>query len=263
MTHPLRILLGCTMLVALSVGFVASSATAESLHLSKDSYKKAAEADVKFLQTRLADLAKKQKAGDRLLDGQIKPALGVALLVIAYGDALGDAPLKDNALKVAEAIDAKDFTKADEWAKKLAVQPGMPAAGGKLPKPFKDDLILMAVMSPFRGGTVGGLNIERDIRDMTKMTNPAKIDPAAVEILAVRTAVINAYGFHSPNEKARINPGNLKKWEKYSRDSIELSNQIAAEAGKGAKADTAKIKSLLTTLNARCTECHNDFRDDE
>ncbi|MCS6863548.1 MAG: cytochrome c [Gemmataceae bacterium] len=263
MTHPLRILLGCAALVAISVGLVTPSATAESLQLPNDSYKKAAAADVKFLQTRLADLAKKQKAGERLLDGQIKPALGVALLVTAYGEALGDAALKDNALKVAEAIDKKDFANAEEWAKKLAVQPGTPATVGKLPKPFKDDLILMAVMSPFRGGTVGGLNIERDIRDMTKMTNPTKIDPATVEILAVRTAVINAYGFHSPNEKARTSPANLKKWEKYSRDSIELSNQIAAEAGKGAKADTAKIKTLLNTLNARCTECHNDFRDDE
>src|SRR5262249_50844428 len=111
--------------------------------------------------------------------------------------------------------------------------------------------------------TVGGLGIDKDIKDMTKMTNPAKIDPAAVEVLAVRSAVINAYGLHAPNDKAKTKPDSQKEWEKLATSVTDLSNQIATEAGKGAKADEKKLKMLLTTLNARCTDCHNKFRDDE
>ena len=128
--------------------------------------------------------------------------------------------------------------------------------------PFEDDLMLYAAMSPFRGGTVGGLNIERDIRDMTKANNPKPIDPAAVEILATRTAVLSSYGLHSPNAPGKVNPANKKQWEKWSTEAVNDSKEIEAEAAKGAKADTAKIKKLLNNLDARCQDCHNKFRDE-
>src|SRR5262249_57932566 len=54
-------------------------ATAGPPELRKDSYRKAADADLDFLRTRLAALAAKQAAGGKLLDGQIQPALGVSL----------------------------------------------------------------------------------------------------------------------------------------------------------------------------------------
>ena len=54
-----------------------------------------------------------------------------------------------------------------------------------------------------------------------------------------------------------------KKWQKWSTESVDLSKQIVVEAAKGAKADEKTLKKLLTTLNARCTDCHNAFRDDE
>jgi cytochrome c556 len=112
-------------------------------------------------------------------------------------------------------------------------------------------------MSPFRGGSVGGLNIDRDIKDMIKVRDPKPIDPAAVEVLAVRTAVISAFAEQSPDEKARAKPNNLRTWEKWSRDSVEASKQLVEEAAKGKSADEKKLKTLLTTLNARCTDCHN------
>ena len=261
MMHLLRTLVGCAAL-AVGVWAITSTATADTPDLPADSYKKAAEADLKFLQTRLGELAKKEAAGDKLLDGQVKPALGVALLLTAYADVLGDSALKSDALKVAEAINKKEFKNANDLGKKLAVKPGKgkPAA---MPKPFKDELMLAAVMSPFRGGSVGGLNIDRDIKDMTKLKDPIKIDPAVVEVLAARSAVINSYGFHHPNDKANINDANKKLWEKWSSESVDLSKQIVVEAAKGAKSDEKTLKKLLTTLNARCTDCHNKFRDDE
>ena len=262
MSHSLRTLVGCAALAAGLWVVTAAAADDAPPELSKESYKKAADADLKFLQTRLADLAKNQAAGNKLAPGQIQPALGVALLLSVYGDALGDANLKADAVKVAEAINKKDFKGADELAKKLAVKPGS-GKPGALPSPLKTEAMLAAVMSPFRSGAVGGLNIDRDIKDMTKNMNPTKIDPAAVEILAARSAVINAYGFHHPNEKASVKADNKKKWEQWSTSSVDLSKQIAAEASKGKTADEKKLKTMLTTLNARCTDCHNAFRDDD
>ncbi len=262
MNHLFRTLVGCAALAA-GVWVVTGAAFADTPDLPAESYKKAADADLKFLQTRLGELAKKDAAGEKVLDGQVKPALGVALLLTAYADVLGDSALKADATKVAEAIAKKDYKGANELGKKLAVKAGK-GKPAPLTKPLKtDEAMLAAVMSPFRGGSVGGLNIDRDIKDMTKNANPAKIDPAAVEIMAVRSAVINAYGFHHPNDKATTNEANKKLWQKWSTESVDLSKQIVAEAAKGAKADEKALRKMLTTLNARCTDCHNKFRDDE
>jgi hypothetical protein len=259
--HLFRTLVGCAALAA-GAWALTSTATADTPDLPTDSYKKAADADLKFLQTRLVELAKKEADGAKILDGQVKPALGIALLLASYGDVLGDAALKADSLKVADAIFKKDFKGANDLGKKLAIKPGKGKMAA-LPKPFKEETMLSAVMSPFRGGSVGGLNIDRDIKDMTKATGATKIDPATVEILAVRSAVINSFGLHHPNDKAKVNDANKKLWEKWSADSIDLSKQLVAEAAKGKNADEKALKKLLTNLNARCTDCHNKFRDDE
>lgn len=262
MNHLLRTLVGCA---ALAAGAWAVATAADTTpDLPAESYKKAADADIKFLQTRLGELVKKEAAGDKILDGQVKPALGVSLLLAAYADVLGDATLKADALKVAEAINGKKFKDADAAAKKLTAKAGK-GKPGALPAPagIKTETMLVAIMSPTRGSSVGGLNIDRDIKDLSKTTAPAKIDPTAVEILAVRSAVINAYGLHHPNEKAKTNAANKAKWEKWSGESVDLSKKVAVEAAKGAKANEKELRTTLGLLNRTCTECHNTFRDDE
>src|SRR5205809_1086132 len=67
-------------------------------------------------------------------DGMVKPAIGTAMLLTVYADALGDAALKADAIKVAEAVIAKDYNGANEIAKKMAVKPGAAAGKGDLPK---------------------------------------------------------------------------------------------------------------------------------
>ena len=260
MSHSFRTLAGCAVLAA---GLWAVTATAaDAPDLPKDSYKKAADADLAFLKSRLAEIAKAEAGGGKVVPGRVQSALGVTLLLSAYGDALGDDALKADALKVTEAITKKDFKGANDLIQKLAVKPGTGKAGA-LPKPLKDsEAMLSAIMSPFRASASGGLGIEKDLRDMSKATGGAKIDPAAVEILAVRTTVINAYAFHNPNNKATVNAANQKKWEKYATESIDFGKQLTTEAAKGAKADEKKLKTLLSSVNARCTSCHNDFRDD-
>ena len=54
--------------------------------------------------------------------------------------------------------------------------------------------------------------------------------------------------------------GNNKgKWEKLSKEMIDLSKQIAEEAKGGA--NQQKLTGLFKRLDANCTNCHNDFRD--
>jgi hypothetical protein len=225
--------------------------------LPRDSYKRAADADLKFLQERLAELAKKQADGEKILAGRAKPALGVALMLSVYADALGDEALRTGSLGAAGAIEKKDFKAASALAQKLVVKPGTAGKVRDVPKPFKDELVLAATQSVFRGSRVGGLNIDRDIQDMTKVNNPKPIDPAAVELLAVRSAVISEFAFHSPDDRAKAKATETKLWEKWSRESTKVSQQLADEAAKGEKADVQKLRKLLTTLNARCTDCHS------
>lgn len=252
---------GCC--AALALGLCALTApAAEAPSLPNDSVKKAADADLKFVRTRLAELAKKQASGEKVLDGRVKPALGIALALAAYGDALGDAALKTSATKLAEAIAKKDFKAAEELAKGLAVKPGAGGKPGALASPLKPELTLEAAMSPFRGASVGGLNIDKDLKDLSKASNPARLDPAAVEVLAVRSAILNGYALHAPNDKAKTNPGNQKLWEKFAAETTDTAAKLAAAAGKGAKADEKALRKLLSGLNARCNDCHEKFRDE-
>jgi hypothetical protein len=255
----LRTAVGCAALAAVCATAAADINTPD---VPVASYKKAAEADLKFVQTRAAEVAKVSAAGEKVKDGQYKPAIGAALLLAAYADALGDAALKGDALKVADSLQKKDFKAAGELAAKLALKPGTGKLG-PLAKPFKDGVQLELIMQPYRVTVGGGMGIEKDIRDAIKKDNPAKLDPAAVELLAVRTAVLNAYSFHVPNEKATIKADSKKLWEKYSSESVGLAKDLAAEAAKGAKADEKKMRTLLSGIDGRCKECHNKFRDDE
>jgi hypothetical protein len=257
MSRALRSL-GC--FAALALGLCALTApAADAPDLPKDSVKKAADADLKFVQARVAELAQKQAKGEKVLDGRLKPALGAALCLAAYGDALGDAALKAGGTKIAEALAKKDVKTADMVAKGLAVKPGTGKAGA-LTSPLKPEQTLEVAMSPFRGQTVGGLNIDRDIKDWSKAG--AKLDPAAVEVLAVRSAFLNAYAHGAPNDKAKTNPANQKLWDKWASEATTASKSLAAEAAKGAKADEKKMKTLLSGVYGRCNDCHEKFRDE-
>lgn len=269
MINPLRTLVGCAALAA-GLWIVSGPAPAGTPDLPKDSYKKAADADLKFLQGRLDDLAKEATPVPR----SARPATGVVLLLAAYADALGDPAFKADVLKVGEAIEGKKYKDAAEIAKKLTIKPGA-AKLGDLPKfgPYEakkeEDrkvMYLSTTMKICSNTTVlktpSGLNIEKDLKDWTAKGTTAKLDPAAVELLAVRSAVINEYALNNPNEKAASNAKNLKEWQDFSKQSVDLSKELAAEAGKKG-ADLPTLRKKLTQLEALCTNCHGKYRYDD
>jgi hypothetical protein len=267
-TTKLRIL---TVVAALVAGLCLADgpAPAGTPDLPKDSYQKAAAADLKFLQTRLDALAKSDEPSLR----SAKPAVGAALVLAAYADALGDAALKADVLKVAEAINAKKYKDAAELGKKLAVKPGAGKTGGDLPKleafeKAKDKHVtyLPTTMKLFSNTTVlkmpSGMNIEKDLKEWTAKGSTVKLDPAAVELLAVRSAVLNEYAFHNPNEKALNKPASEKEWKDLSKRSVDLSKELIAEASKKAP-DLKVLRQKLTLLDGACTDCHGKYRFDE
>lgn len=233
--------------VALATGlWFLTTATAAPPALPKEAYKRAAAADITFIQESL-----KGGSPDKRAVPTIK---AVAMLLAVYGEASGDAGLTTEALKVAEAMSKKDFKAADAAAKNLAGAKGGSAPKAPLHTLHKFDLA--EVMSPFRVSKVGGMNIEKDIRDAIKA---GTIDPKQAELIGARTAAISDYTFHYPTDKATTNKALQDKWEKWSKEMGEISKSLAEEAGKG-KADQKALNTTLKKLDANCTNCHNEFR---
>ena len=249
MTTRSRMTVGSIALLAGACSIAAAAAPA----LPAESYKKAAEADIALLKKHIETCDTEPTQAKRFAP----TAKAVALMIALYGEATGDEALRDGAVKAAEAIAKKDFKGAAAAAKDLAPKgTGKPLAAGKLHEKAKFGL--EEAMSPFRGSKVGGMNIEKDIRDAMKS---GTADPAALQVLAVRTAALGEFTAAFPNDKAKTNKGNEAKWDKWSKDMIDLSKKIDAEAAKGKGADAKEIVKTLKLLDAKCSDCHNEFRD--
>jgi hypothetical protein len=255
---------------ALFAGLWLLSAAAAAPILPKDTYKKAAEADIAQLQKHLAVIN-----GDPMEAKRYAPTVkSLAMMLAMYGEATGDEALRGQALKVGEASSKllaearkpendkgiRDACEAvSKLAKDLAVKSGnAPLTPANLQNQNK--FALDEVMSPFRAARVGGLNIDRDLKDMTKKVGAAPVDPEAVELLAARTSILGEYMQHFPNAKVN-NQAKLARWEKWSKQTVELSKLLAEESSKGKKADEANLLGLLKKLNANCSECHTENRD--
>jgi hypothetical protein len=252
MMRCLRVWLGVAVGAVVAGGM---SIWAAPPQLSRGTYERLVAADIAQLQGSLA----KCRESDAEARRNLPTARAVAMLLALEAEVLGDASLQQQALQIAEVLNKKDFATADKLAKTLKANPGSAPLATK-PLHKLNDFHLEEVMSPYRLARSGGLNIEKDIRDWSK--KGAKLDPAAVEILAARTALLNSYTMHMPNDKAEVNKANLDQWKKYSQDLIDLSRQLAEEAAKGKSASESAMASLLGKINNKCSDCHNKFRDD-
>lgn len=247
MTNRFRAAAGVSALAA-GLWFL-TSAVAAPPALPKESYQRAIKADVEFLQKKLGDLVAEPMKNR----GAIRTVKGVAMNIALYGEAIKDDALKSQALKVAEALDKKDFAAAAEAAKGLNAPKADPGAKGS--KAFALD----DVMSPFRIAKAGGQNIEADIKGAVKN---GKIDAGEAELIGVRCSIIADYAFGMPNDKASTNKAMKDKWERWSKDMSAASKELTEEAAKGKSADEKKMLAAMKKLDASCINCHNDFRNE-
>ena len=181
------------------------------------------------------------------------------MMLASYGEATGDEKLKSDSLKIAEGLGKKQWKEAADLAKKLTPSPAPRHSVLGTSTPCTSSH-WMRSCRPFRGATVGGMNIEKDIRALRD--KKVAIDPAAVELLASRVAVLSDYAVHFPNDKAAVNKAKTDQWIKLCKESIDLSRKLAAEASKGKGANPSEITKLVAALDAKCVSCHKDFRDD-
>ena len=276
MSHHFRTAVCGTALVA---GLWYFSTAGAAPTLPAPTQKKVIEADIATIKQQLKWIAEMPMELNAKAAAWTVKTLALSLALNA--EAAGDAGLRDQALKVAEASkklgaavkprpnmrvekDVVESAKAvADLADKLAFKPGKAPlpAGNAHKQADKYDFDLWQIMTPFRPGDRGGTNIEKDIRDMLKKPGGLKVDPAAVEILAARTIAIGEMALHYPNDKAKMNANNAKEWEKLTRDMMDISQKIATEAAKP-KADEKELLKLLDALNNNCYKCHSEYRDE-
>jgi hypothetical protein len=279
-----RTLVGGT---ALAAGLLFLSGAAAAPEQPKDTYKKLAEGDIKLLKERLKTLAESPE--DPNIKGHYRTARSLSMLLAYYGEATGDKELRDQALKVAEELEkikkaaftptakramdgsndaiAKGGKAALALAGKLAFRPGAkPLSPTPLYTLHKIDL--EEIMGAYRQGFnkeaekhFGGLGMEKAIKDAVKKEEPVKLDPAAAELIGARSAVIGEFTLHMPNDAATAKPADKAQWEKWSKEMIDLSQQLTAEASKGKAADEKVTLKLLKALDSKCFQCHEEYRD--
>jgi hypothetical protein len=255
-TTQLRLLAGGTSLV---VGLWFLSAAPAAPELPMDAYQKVVPADIAQLQKHLDHIVDNLAANPKEANRYGPTTRGLAMMLASAAEATGDETLRTDALKLAAVLEKKQWKEAAAMAKKLAAKPGAaPLKPANVHTMHKFNI--EEVMSPFRSATVGGMNIEKDIRAIRdkKLT----VDPAAIELLAARVAILNDFASHFPNDKATVSKAKTDQWEKFTRDSIDLSKKLAEEAAKGKRANPGELTKLVTLIDAKCTSCHKEFRDD-
>jgi hypothetical protein len=234
------------------VAAVIGLATAAETTIPESTTAELIKQDIAFLQKGLAKEPQRKQV----------PGLKATAMMIAYyaQQQLGGpkaaemAGLRDQALKVAEALAAKDYAKAKDAAKALSSPATGPTNPVELHKMHKIDI--SEIMAPFRSDRSGGMNIERDIRAQAKTVT----DIPLVATIAGRTVAIGEYTLYLPTGQAAANPARKKKWEDYTKEMLGHAKEIVSEASKPSP-DKALLKKKLQALDASCTNCHNDYRD--
>ena len=181
---------------------------------------------------------------------------GVAMILAQEAQMTGDVKLRDQAIKVAEAVDKKDFATAKTAADALAVGESSDSITPiDLSKTANIDLA--NIMSVFSLERVGGLEIEKNIRVYSKTPT----DKKAIQAVAQNCVAIGEYTKHLPTTEVAGSADNKKAWDKLTADMIAISKEIGTEAAKGADASDEMLVKKFLDLDDTCYNCHEKFRD--
>jgi hypothetical protein len=232
-----------SLLVAALFGLAALGPARDPI--PEPSLKAATEADIAYLNKALEVEPKKNA---------VSTIKATAMLVALAAQKSGNGALQDQALAVAAAYAGKEknHAAAKAAAAKLAAANGGSVKTVALHEQHKFNL--GEVMSVYRPEKSGGLNMEKDIRAQSKKVTDVKL----AEVLGARNALVAEYTAKMP--EGADTDAKKKQWADWSKESADLGAAIAAEAGKGAKANKTEVEKKLKALDANCTACHNVFR---
>jgi cytochrome c556 len=132
-----------------------------------------------------------------------------------------------------------------------------------LHKKFEELKPIMWVYKPRNKGGIGigknGSGIENELARLSgtkARPNPAK-DPALkgdlIKAAEISKAIAEVTDLYAPKK-------DTAKWKSYTQDMKKGSDELMAAVKGGG--DTPKVKKALSNLNASCTNCHSDFRND-
>lgn len=249
MSNPWITRLTCGIVFAAALGLLLTRSEAPDVQAKEGEAKVAMDATLKANMDYLTE--KLSKEPERR---QIPRIHGVAMILAQQAQTAGNGALRDQAVKVAEAVAKSDFAAAKTAAD------GLPTAKGEAGKPVDlsktAEVDLSIIMSVFSLDRVGGLNIEKDIN--TAMKDPS--DKATLIRVAQNCAAIGEFTVHLPVKEA-AEGDNKKAWDEFTKNMISISHEIAAEAAKGDKADDEMLKKKLLDLDDTCYNCHDKFRD--
>jgi hypothetical protein len=257
---PVRLLL----VAAALAGGMAWLSRAGAADVTDDEFKALVEQDVKAI-TRAADAADKAAAGkkkavEKNAAAGIKSAAvnmaGYANAHITGKDPAADAKaaaVRDEAIKIFKAAEAKDFKGAAEAAKGLASP--KPAADAKkidVAKAF-GELTPKEVMDNYKTTAQFGTNLEADIQANAKKKGVAKTADAA--LIAHRVLVMGEY---TKTVTKAENAAEKKEWNEYNEKMVKAAEDLLAASKK--KSSAADVAKLFTTVDAACTACHDKFK---
>jgi hypothetical protein len=225
--------------------------------LPDDVFVKLVAEDAKAIKDGLA------KAPDKKMVNKAKAS---ALMIAIYAQGAANKPggkaaemagLRDEALKVAKAIEANNLD--DAKAKVDGLKPGGAAAGKAGPMAVHDGFEIDLVMQQFKPERGGGLETEKKLLGfVNKRSGYTPADYQAMVPVLYRIAAIA-----QPTEALAPAPMGQKdpaKWVKWSQEMGELA-VAAAELARKPKPDDKAVKTALKNLEANCTTCHTLFRD--
>jgi len=245
-----RILLGVTAAVA-GLALMLPAGAAES---SDDEFKALVEQDVKAI-TKATDAVGKSKAKATELNA--KNAIKSSAVVMAtYANARAGsdgkaAAVRDQAIKIFQAADKKDFKAVESLAKELGTLKAGDAKQIDVAKAL-GELTSKDVMDNFKTTDKFGTNGEADIKANGKK---ATIKAADANLIAHR--VLTMGELNKTVTKAE-NAADKKEWEGYNEKMLKSAADLQAASKK--KTAPAELAKIFTSLDASCTACHDKFK---
>jgi hypothetical protein len=206
-----------------------------------------------------AAFLKKALAKGKVTDKVERKVKAVALMIAAYAqnnmgkaNAAEMATLRDTALKLIKAVEAKQMPEAKKLAGMLSGKIKADSAVKTAPVPLHSQLKFEYLMRQFSGEAIGGFALERDLESLVEQKGPLDAGQQAKALaLAYKIAVISQLAQAYPAPKN----GKTKEWLAFGRNTraaaLDLANAVRSGQNVGGAADK---------LSLSCTKCHDVFK---
>jgi hypothetical protein len=254
------------LVIAGFIGGLTYFTPAGAADVSDDEFKAMLEQDTKIINDAVAAVDKATGKDKKVVEKNASSGVkSSALLIAGYANSRIDgknanadgmaASVRDTALKMYKAADAKDFKAVSAAATDLA-RPKAVAGAKKvdLAAAIKDlgEVSQKEVMHNFLKKEQYGTNIEADIIANAKKATAKSAD---INLMTKRLLVMADYN------KIVVKPesaADKKSWADYNEKMIKAVEGLQATTKK--KTSAADLAKAFTAVDGSCKACHDDFK---